>query len=324
MVATTPFPAAPSFRRVHVIDSHTAGEPTRVVVRGGPSLGDGPMSDRRERFRANHDAFRRALVSEPRGSEPMVGALLCPPHDPASSAGVVFFDNAGYLGMCGHGTMGLVVTLQYLGQLKPGRTTIETPVGPVRTELHGNGEVTVENVLSFRSRARVPLDVPGFGSIVGDVAWGGNWFFVVEGSPVDLSARHTRSLTDYCLAVRESLARAVITGADGTRIEHIELCGPPDQGENHGKNFVLCPGGAYDRSPCGTGTSARMACLIADGQLKGGAPWRQEGILGTVFVGHAEVVPGGIRPRITGSAHLTSEADLLLDETDPFCYGVPP
>jgi 4-hydroxyproline epimerase len=312
-----------SIRRVHVIDSHTEGEPTRVVVAGGPSLGAGSIADRRDQFRATHDGFRRAMVSEPRGSDPMVGALLCEPHDPGNSAGVIFFDNAGYLGMCGHGTIGLVVTLHHLGRLRPGRNVIETPVGPVLTEFHDGGSVTVENVLSYRSRANVALDVPGFGPVVGDVAWGGNWFFVVQGSPIELRVGNARPLTDLCIGIRESLAREGIRGGDGENIAHVEICGPPERAENHGRNFVLCPGGAYDRSPCGTGTSAKMACLVADGALEEGAPWRQEGILGGVFEGRAEVVPTGIRPRITGSAHITSEADLVLDEHDPFCYGVP-
>jgi len=315
--------AAGTVRRVHVVDSHTEGEPTRVVVRGGPALGDGPLSDRRDRFRRQYDGFRRAVVEEPRGSEAMVGALLCSPHDPGCSVGVLFFNNFGYLGMCGHGTIGLVVTLAYLGQMGTGSTTVETPVGPVHAELHGNGRVTIGNVLSFRTRARVPLEVPGFGSVEGDVAWGGNWFFLVDGSPFELRPQNTRSLTEYCRAIAASLARHGITGADGTPIDHIELSGPPARADNQSRNFVLCPGGAYDRSPCGTGTSAKMACLFADGRLKEGEAWRQEGILGTVFEGTATAAPGGIRPRITGSAHITGEADLLLDERDPFCYGVP-
>ncbi|MCI4339259.1 MAG: proline racemase family protein [Thermoplasmata archaeon] len=311
-------------RRVQVVDSHTEGEPTRVVVRGGPELGDGPLPDRRDRFRAGHDRFRRALVTEPRGTEGMVGALLCAPHDPASAFGVIFFDNAGYLGMCGHGTIGLVVTLAHLGRLTAGRTTIDTPVGPVPAELHADGTVTFWNVASFRRRAAVPLDVPGFGSTVGDVAWGGNWFFLIDSSPVALRVDHAETLTGYCRAVRAALARSAITGDGGAPIDHIELSGPAERSENDARNFVLCPGDAYDRSPCGTGTSAKMACLVADGRLKEGTSWRQEGILGGVFEGRADPSPSGIRPRITGVAHITGEAELLLDDRDPLGYGVPP
>jgi 4-hydroxyproline epimerase len=323
MVASSPPEPTRGARRVHVVDSHTEGEPTRVVVSGGPTLGDGSMSDRRDRFRERYDSFRRAVVCEPRGSEPLVGALLASPHDPAHSAGVVFFDNAGYLGMCGHGTIGLVVTLQHLGRLRPGPSLIETPVGPVRTELGEGNRVTVENVRSFRTRARVTVEVPEYGAALGDVAFGGNWFFIIDSSPQELRIGNVRELTEYSLAVRSALGRAGITGGDGSPIEHVELCGPPERTENHARNFVLCPGGAYDRSPCGTGTSAKMACLVADGLLKTGDAWRQEGILGGVFEGRAEPAPDGIRPRITGSAHITSESDLILDEDDPYCYGVP-
>ena len=311
-------------RRVRVVDSHTEGEPTRVVVAGGPDLGSGPLSDRRDRFRDRHDAFRRALVTEPRGSEAMVGALLCTPHEPASSTGVVFFNNAGYLGMCGHGTIGVVATLAHLGRLGPGRSAVDTPVGSVPTELREDGAVTFWNVPSYRSRARVPLEVPGFGPVVGDVAWGGNWFFLIDGGPFPLRLGNVDSLTSYCRAVRTALVRDGVTGDGGAEIDHIEVSGPPERSENSGRNFVLCPGGAYDRSPCGTGTSAKMACLVADGRLAEGAPWRQEGILGGVFEGRADRLPSGIRPRITGTAHLTAETDLLLDERDPLCYGVPP
>jgi 4-hydroxyproline epimerase len=310
-----------SIHRVRVVDSHTGGEPTRVVVSGGPDLGDGPLSERRERFRTAHDAFRRAVVNEPRGSDAMVGALVCPPEDPANAAGVVFFNNVGYLGMCGHGTIGLVVTLAHLGRLGPGAHAIETPVGVVPTELDERGRVTFWNVTSHRTRARVPVDVPGFGSIVGDVAWGGNWFFLVEGAPYALRAGNARRLTDYCRAIETALARDGVTGGDGDPIEHIELSGPPKRSENDARNFVLCPGGAYDRSPCGTGTSAKLACLVADGKLRPGERWRQEGILGTVFEGRVDVEPDGVRPRITGTAYVTGEAELLLDERDPFCYG---
>ena len=306
-----------------MVDSHTEGEPTRVIVRGGPDLGEGTLRERRDRFRTTHDDFRRAVVTEPRGSAAVVGALLCPPDDPAHASGVVFFNNVGFLGMCGHGTIGVAVTLAHLGRLEPGRATFDTPVGPVPVELHSDGRVTFWNVRSYRSRARIPLDVPGFGPVLGDVAWGGNWFFLVEGSPVELRLRNVGPLTEYCQAIRAALADAGITGDEGAMIDHIELSGAPERPENSGRNFVLCPGGEYDRSPCGTGTSAKMACLVDDGHLAPGAAWRQEGILGGVFEGRAERLAAGIRPRITGTAHIIAEGDLLLDERDPLRHGVP-
>src|SRR6476660_2272021 len=172
-------------RKIRVIDSHTGGEPTRLVVSGGPDLGSGPLSTRLERFRSFHDDFRSAVVNEPRGSDVMVGALLCEPSDPTCTAGVIFCNNVGYLGMCGHGTIGLVVSLAYLNRIQPGEHRIETPVGTVGTVLHDNGEVTVNNVPSFRKAKQVKINVPGFGDVEGDVAWGGNWFFLVNGSPIE-------------------------------------------------------------------------------------------------------------------------------------------
>jgi 4-hydroxyproline epimerase len=312
-----------TMRRVRVIDSHTAGEPTRVVVDGGPDLGTGPMAARRDRFESEHDTFRRALVSEPRGSETVVGALLLPPEDPAHTTGLIFFNNAGYLGMCGHGTIGVVTTLGYLGRLNGRPVSIETPVGTVNAEMRDDGRVSFRNVASYRARAGVELDVPGYGRVTGDVAWGGNWFFLTDHAPVELTIHRVRELTAYTAAVRDALQRGGVTAENGAPIEHVEVFGPPERPENDSRNFVLCPGGAYDRSPCGTGTSAKIAALVEDGRLAPGTTWRQEGILGTVFEAVAEPAPRGVLPRITGAAYLTADAQLLLDERDPLCYGVP-
>jgi 4-hydroxyproline epimerase len=311
-------------QRVHVVDSHTAGEPTRVVLSGGPDLGDGSLAGRVLRFRELHDDFRRAVINEPRGSGVVVGALLVPPEHPKSSAAVIFFNNSGYLGMCGHGTIGLVVTLAHTGQIRPGRHTIETPVGTVEAELHAVGDVSVRNVACRRTRSSVEVDVPGYGPVLGDVAWGGNWFFLTEGAPCDLTLANVAPLTAYAKAVREALHWGRVTGSDGATIDHIEISGPPQRSENHSRNFVLCPGGEYDRSPCGTGTSAKVACLVADGRLREGQVWRQEGILGTVFEARPEQVKGELRPRIRGAAFLTGEGDLLIDPRDPFAEGIGP
>jgi 4-hydroxyproline epimerase len=311
-------------QRVHVVDSHTAGEPTRVVLSGGPDLGEGPLSERLLRLRELHDEFRRSIIHEPRGSGVVVGALLVPPEDPASSAGVIFFNNSGYLGMCGHGTIGVVTTLAHLGQLRPGRHVIETPVGTIDAVLHPSGEVSVRNVACWRSRAGVELEVPDHGRIVGDIAWGGNWFFLSEGAPCDLTLANAEVLTAYTKAIRAELGWGRITGTDSMPIDHIEISGPAGRAENHSRNFVLCPGGEYDRSPCGTGTSAKVACLVADGKLREGQVWRQEGILGTVFEVRVELVGGQLRPRIRGSAYITGEGDLLFDPRDPFVEGISP
>lgn len=310
--------------KVEVIDSHTAGEPTRCVLSGGPDLGSGSMMSRLERFRLEHDAYRRAILCEPRGSDVLVGALLLQPVDPLATAGLIFFNNAGYLGMCGHGTIGVVATLAYMGRIGVGQHLFETPVGNVRATLAVNGEVTVGNVESYRYRAQVPVHVEGHGAVHGDVAWGGNWFFLIENHPFSLAVDNVEELTDFTWRVRQALSAQGIKGENGAEIDHIELFSAPVNPANHSRNFVLCPGKAYDRSPCGTGTSAKMACLVESGKLKPGERWRQEGILGTVFTGR--IVRDGDRnmPQITGSAFVTAESTLVFQTGDPFRLGVPP
>ena len=308
--------------KVKVIDSHTGGEPTRLVVEGGPDLGRGPLAERLELFRTQHDCFRSAVVNEPRGSDVVVGALLCQPTDPACATGVIFFNNVGYLGMCGHGTIGLVVTLAYRGLIGPGTHHIETPVGIVSAQLHESGEVTVNNVPSYRSAKAVKVEVNGYGSFTGDVAWGGNWFFLVNDHCLKVAFENIDQLTDCTWKIREALVGQGITGDRGQEIDHIELFGPPASAGADCKNFVLCPGKAYDRSPCGTGTSAKLACLFADGKLKEGDIWRQESIVGSVFEASAKLVEGRVVPSIKGSAFVNAEATLIFDEADPFCYGI--
>jgi 4-hydroxyproline epimerase len=308
--------------RVRTIDSHTGGEPTRLVVGGGPALGSGTLPERVRIFRQQFDWFRSAVVNEPRGSDAMVGALLCEPADPASAAAVIFFNNVGYLGMCGHGTIGLVATLAYLGRIVPGEHAVETPVGTVHAQLHSDGKVTVRNVPSRRTRSEVSVEVPGLGQVVGDVAWGGNWFFLVRQQRDDLTTANIESLTQLTTAIRRALAAAGITGDDGGEIDHIELFGPPGVPGANSRNFVLCPGNAYDRSPCGTGTSAKLACLYADGKLTPGDVWRQESIIGTVFEGSIAVRNGHVVPSITGSAYVNAEAELILDPRDPLRHGI--
>lgn len=311
-------------QRIRVIDSHTGGEPTRLVIEGGPELGEATLAERLDVFRKHHDTFRSAVVNEPRGSDVIVGALLCKPVDPQSAAGVIFFNNVGYLGMCGHGTIGLIATLNHLGKIAPGQHTIETPVGHVVATLHADGRVTVGNVASYRSASQVTVDVPGHGTICGDVAWGGNWFYLVEKHPYILDIRNVDELTAFTWAIRQALARSRITGDDGREIDHIELFSNATQSTADSRNFVLCPGKAYDRSPCGTGTSAKLACLYADGKLQPGHIWRQEGILGSVFEGTVEVRDGKVYPSITGRAYITADANLILDPSDPFCTGLLP
>ena len=320
----------PTTKPTRLIDSHTAGEPTRVLVSGGPDLGAGTMAERLQRFRLHHDAWRRALVNEPRGNDVLVGGLLCEPHDTAHACGVMFFNNVGYLGMCGHGTIGLVATLAYLGRLRPGTHAIETPVGSVQATLHADGGVTVANVPAYRHARQVAVTVPGVGVVHGDVAWGGNWFFLCHDHGLELERDHVAALTARAQAVRDALARQGTTGAQGAEIDHVELLGPAHDPPAHarefaGRSFVLCPGGAYDRSPCGTGTSAKLACLAADGVLAPGQRWRQESVIGSAFTGHYErLAPGqqGIQPYIHGRAHVTLDATVVFDAEDPYTWGL--
>lgn len=308
-------------QRVRVIDSHTGGEPTRLVMNGGPDLGGGALAERLERLRRHSDSFRSAIVNEPRGSDVMVGALLCAPVDPTCVAGVIFFNNVGYLGMCGHGTIGLVATLAYIGRLGPGEHRIETPVGTVTAVLHENGDVTFTNVASYRLATNVAVNVPRYGKVQGDIAWGGNWFFLVNNHTMDLTLTNVEELTNFTWAIRQALRQQTIR-AKGEEIDHIELFGPSGLVGVDSKNFVLCPGKAYDRSPCGTGTSAKLACLYASGKLREGQIWRQESIVGSVFEGSVSVLNGNVYPRIKGSAFVNAEAELVLDPRDPLCMGI--
>ncbi len=308
-------------RRVRVIDSHTGGEPTRLVIEGGPQLA-GSLAEQLDTFRSTQDRFRSAVVNEPRGSDVMVGALLTASPRPECAAGVIFFNNVGTLGMCGHGTIGLLTTLAWMGRVKPGEHLIDTPVGVVRTELHADGDVTVHNVPAWRHRHAVTVQVQGHGPVTGDVAWGGNWFFLVGDHGQSLQVANADALIDFTWRVRQALEREGVTGEGGALIDHIELFAPPQDRANNSRNFVLCPGRAYDRSPCGTGTSAKLACLLADGKLAPGAIWRQESITGSVFEGRAQ--PSGDRclPSIRGTAFVNAEATLLLDPRDPLCDGI--
>lgn len=313
-------------KRIQVLDSHTGGEPTRLVLDGFPDLGKGSMAERRALLAKEHDSWRAATVLEPRGSDVLVGALLCEPVDPAACAGVIFFNNTGYLGMCGHGTIGLVVSLAHLGRIGPGTHRIETPVGNVEATLHDDRSVSVRNVPAYRYRKQVPVAVPGHGRVHGDIAWGGNWFFLISDHGLRVAGDNLDELTAYTVAVQKALEDQGIRGEDGGLIDHIELFA--DDPDADSRNYVLCPGKAYDRSPCGTGTSAKLACLAADGKLAAGDAWRQASVIGSQFEGRFEWVgepaQGRIIPTIRGRANISAEATLLLEEDDPFAWGIRP
>jgi 4-hydroxyproline epimerase len=305
---------------IRVIDSHTGGEPTRLVREGGPELGVGPLEERVRLFRQGFDAYRSAIVNEPRGSDTLVGALLVKPHRADCDLGVIFFNNVGYLGMCGHGTIGLIASLNFAGELAPGTIKIDTPVGPVEAQLHADGQISVTNVVSYRSVHRLAVEVPGFGHVIGDVAWGGNWFYLVSRHSQIIDLEHVEALTDFTWRVR-----AAVNAHGHPLVDHVELFAPSAEPGVHSRNFVLCPGKAYDRSPCGTGTSAKLACLAADGKLAEDEAWIQQSLIGSTFVGRyrwRDRAKGEITPTITGRAHVTGETLLHLDPEDQFCWGI--
>jgi 4-hydroxyproline epimerase len=307
-------------KKLKVIDSHTGGEPTRVVVEGWPDLGRGPLVERRKRFQAEFDRYRSAAVNEPRGSDVIVGALLVEPVDPKASAGVIYFNNVGTIGMCGHGTIGLMVTLAHMGRIRAGTHRIETPVGTVTATLLENGEVSVENVPSWRLHKKVSARLDTGETVSGDIAWGGNLFYLVDDHRQDLALANVERLTDVSWRIRQA-----INAQGHPEVDHVELVGPPAASGSNARNFVLCPGKAYDRSPCGTGTSAKLACLAADGKLAEGAAWVQESVLGSTFTASykwLDRAAGKVTPTVRGSAFITAESTLLLDERDPFCWGI--
>ena len=305
------------------IDSHTEGEPTRVIIEGGPDLGSGSMRERIQRFENEFDHVRRTVNLEPRGSDALVGALLVKPTRDDCVAGVLFFNNTGYLGMCGHGTIGVAVTLAYMDRIGPGLSKLETPVGVVSAELVDANTVTIRNVASYRYRADVTVDVPDYGAVTGDIAWGGNWFFLVKGAPCPVKLANERALTDAALRIQKALRDQGITGRDDGEIDHIEFFGEAESAAADSRNFVLCPGGAYDRSPCGTGTSAKIACLADAGILAPDTDWVQESVIGSHFVARYSLNEDGeIIPSITGRAFICAEGELVQQPGDPFAEGI--
>ncbi|MCD0460207.1 proline racemase family protein [Roseiconus lacunae] len=316
-------------RSIEYIDTHTEGEPTRIVIAGCPFGDELPPRDLVKRLSQQADWFRSRVAEEPRGHEAMVGAVLCEPADPNCEAGVVFFNNCGYLGMCGHGAIGVAIALEYMGRIRPGIHQLETPVGSITINLHSDSQVEIKNVPSYRYQNDVRVDVDGIGEICGDIAWGGNWFFLTQSPRYQLITENLARLTDDALRIRTALESQGITGEGGALIDHVEFFGPTQTAGAHSRNFVLCPGGAYDRSPCGTGTSAKLACLAADGRWAAGQDWIQESIIGSQFVASYELVDerasvhaNAIVPTIRGRAFVCNEGRIVVQNGDPFAHGL--
>lgn len=309
-----------TIQTIRVLDSHTGGEPTRLVLEGFPDLGNASMAERLEILRDQFDHYREAVILEPRGNDVLVGALLCPPRNPQATAGVIFFNNKGYLGMCGHGTIGLMASLMHLKRIEAGEHLIETPVGDITTTVHEDGSISLKNVPAYRYQKAVTVNVPSIGEVTGDIAWGGNWFFLVDKHFADIKLENVKILSDITIKIMEALEAQGITGANGQMIDHIEIF--EDSPTANSRSFVMCPGGAYDRSPCGTGTSAKVACLVADGKLQEGEIWIQESVIGSQFQASFERDGDKVTPIIRGTAYISGDNTLILDPNDPFCYGI--
>ena len=308
---------------MHVIDSHTGGMPTRVILNGGPDLGSGPLADQARALATDHEGFYKSVLLEPRGQPGMVGALLVEPQDPSCEVGVIYFDADAVLGMCGHGTIGLGVTLAHMGRIGIGTHRIETPVGVISIDVLDPNTVRVTNVESRRVRAGITLDVPDYGPVTGDLAYGGNWFFIVDPSPLPVDSGHIRALTDMTIAVRETCISQGVCGENGELVDHVIFQGPSPRDGVHSRNFVLCPDDEYDRSPCGTGSSARLACLAADGRLAPGDEIVQESVIGSPYrLSYQSGPNGGVIPTLTGQAFVMAEGTLLFDGQDPFKAGI--
>jgi 4-hydroxyproline epimerase len=297
------------------VDSHTGGEPTRLVTNGLPDFGGGTVAEQAAVFARDFDHYRRAIVNEPRGNDVLVGAIIVAPSAPDANLGVIFFNNVGLLGMCGHGTIGVVASLPDL----PDTVVIETPVGIVSASRNADKSVAITNVRSYLISESIQLDVPVIGTVSGAVAYGGNTFLLITDHPWSKGIHmcDVRDMTLYCEAVLTA-ARQVEPAVD-----HIELFAAPVEPANDSRNFVLCPGGQYDRSPCGTGTSAKLAWLHALGKLKDGEIYRQESVTGSVFKGQVVSHPdGGVTPTITGTAFVTARGELSIDPTDDLGWGI--
>ena len=321
------------------IDAHTCGNPVRVVVGGGPQMPNLPMAERRVLFMERHDWVRRALMFEPRGHDVMSGSILYAAHRADCDLGVLFIEVSGCLPMCGHGTIGTVTAALEAGLVTPaqeGRMAIEAPAGRVSVEYRRNGrfveQVRLFNVASYLHAADVRLDVPGIGELFIDLAYGGNYYAIVEKQPTwrGLDAMTASDIVRLSPLVRRAAQAALApVHPDDARIRdvsHVMWCDVPRAARASARNAVFYGDKAIDRSPCGTGTSARMAQLCGKGKLAIGAEFIHESIIGTMFEGRVEAAArvgncDAIVPSVAGWARVTGHNTIFVDDRDPLAHG---
>ena len=321
------------------IDGHTAGNPVRLVAGGAPLLAGSSMSERRQDFLARFDWIRRGLMFEPRGHDMMSGGFLYPPFDPGHDAAILFIETSGCLPMCGHGTIGMVTFAIEHGLIRPrtpGRLSVEVPAGVIGIEYTTAGDkvtsVTIRNVASYIAARGVRIDVPELGPLSVDVAYGGNFYAIIEPQNGyrgidELGAARILSLSP----VVRSLMRAALEPVhplDPTirGVSHVMWTDKPKSAGAHGRNAVFYGDRAIDRSPCGTGTSARLAHLAGTGRLEAGEPFIHESIIGSRFTGRVQQTVDlrgtpAIIPSIEGSAFATGLNTLWIDPEHPFPTG---
>jgi len=321
------------------IDAHTCGNPVRVVAGGGPMLPHAPMADRRQIFMRDHDWVRRALMFEPRGHDVMSGSILYPPSAPDYDLAVLYIEVSGCLPMCGHGTIGTVTAALEAGLVIPreaGRLALETPAGRVDVEYASDGpyvdQVRLFNVPSYQHAAGVRIEVAGLGEIVVDVAYGGNYYAIIEPQAnwAGLDSMGASDIQRLSPLVRRAAQAAVAPmhpeDARIAGISHVMWCDKPRDPRADARNAVFYGEKAIDRSPCGTGSSARMAQLAAQGRLAVGDGFVHESIIGTMFdcrVEAAAMVGGmaAIRPSVAGWARVIGHNTIYVDDRDPLAHG---
>ena len=321
------------------IDAHTCGNPVRVVAGGGPLLPNVSMAQKRQIFMRDHDWVRRALMFEPRGHDVMSGSILYPSSREDCELGVLYIEVSGCLPMCGHGTIGTVTVAIEEGLVQPrtpGRFAIEAPAGRVEIEYVQEGayveQVRLHNVPAYLHAADVSIDVPGLGELVIDVAYGGNFYAIIEPQKnwPGLDECSARDLIRWSPAVRKAAQAAVApVHPEDDRIHsvsHIQWCDKPRHGRAHARNAVFYGDAAIDRSPCGTGSSARMAQLTAKGRLAVGDEFIHESIIGSLFDCRVESAAhvgnlDAINPSVAGWARITGHNTIFVDDRDPFAHG---